>query len=293
MTILVTGGSGQVGFELQRQLCCLGDVRAPSRLELDLTNAAVVDAWLDEHRPSLIVNAAASTDVDGAEEAPELAQRLNAQLPEQLAAYAAQHKILLVHYSTDYVYPGSGSAPWEESATPAPVNVYGHTKLAGDHAIQRSGCPHLIFRTSWVYAARGHNFMNTMLRLGGHRTALSVVDDQIGAPTPARLIALVTQLAINKDIESGLYHLAPRGSTSWFGFAKAIFEHARTLDLPLTLDEAQLKAMTTAAYPTPAKRPLNSRLSLSKLETALGIELPSWRLQLVNTLEERCLLGNG
>ena len=292
MKILVTGGSGQVGFELQRQLCCLGEVLAPSRLELDLTNASAVDAWLDEHTPGLIVNAAALTDVDGAEEPPELAQRLNAQLPEQLAAYAAQQNILLVHYSTDYVYAGTGSAPWEESATPAPLNAYGHTKLAGDHAIQRSGCPHLIFRTSWVYAARGKNFMNTMLRLGAQRKALSVVDDQVGAPTPARLVALVTLLAINQGIESGLYHLAPRGNTSWFGFARAIFEHARALDMPLTLEESQLTAITTAAYPTPAKRPLNSRLSLSKLETALGIELPSWRLQLVNTLEERCLLGN-
>jgi len=287
--ILVTGGNGQVGFELQRQLCCLGDVLAPSRLELDLTNAAAVDAWLDEHQPGLIVNAAAFTDVDGAEQSPELAQRLNAQLPEHLAAYAAQNKILLVHYSTDYVYPGTGSVPWQEDATPAPINVYGHTKLAGDHAIQHSGCSHLIFRTSWVYSARGNNFMNTMLRLGSQRKALSVVDDQVGAPTPARLIALVTQLAINKGIKSGLYHLAPRGNTSWFGFAWAIFEHAKTLDIPLTMGEEQLTAITTAAYPTPAQRPLNSRLSLSKLETALGIELPSWRLQLVNTLEERYL----
>lgn len=289
MRILITGGSGQVGFELKRQLCCLGEVLAPSRLELDLTNPVAVDAWLDEHSPTLIVNAAAFTDVDGAEQASDFAQRLNEQLPEQLAAYATQQTIPLVHYSTDYVYAGSGSMPWEEETTPAPINVYGQTKLAGDNAIQRSGCPYLIFRTSWVYAARGNNFMNTMLRLGAHRKALSVVDDQIGAPTPARLIALITQLAINKGIESGIYHLAPRGNTSWHGFATAIFEHAKTLDTPLTMGKEQLTAIPSSAYPTPAMRPHNSRLSVSKLETALGIQLPSWRSQLVDTLEERCL----
>lgn len=288
MRIFVAGGSGQVGLELKSQLCCLGEVFAPSRMELDLANALDVKAWLDLFKPTLIVNAAAFTDVDGAEQTPDLARRLNESLPEQLATYAAQRAIQLVHYSTDYVYDGSGTEPRKEEAKTAPVNVYGLTKLAGDIAIQRSGCFYLIFRTSWVYSAHSNNFMNTMLRLGMHRKTLSVVDDQIGAPTPARLIALVTQLAISKGIESGIYHLAPRGHTSWFGFAKTIFKHARNLDMPLTMDEEKINAIPSSSYPTPASRPPNSRLSIAKIESAVGIRLPYWRPLLVNTLEERC-----
>ena len=187
--ILITGGNGQVGFELQRQFAIFGNILAPSRAELDLSNAQVVGAYLAEHQPSLILNAAAYTAVDNAESEPELAKRLNAELPAQLAEYAAANQAQLVHYSSDYVYPGNGETPWQEDSPTGPLSAYGQTKLEGDQAVVTSGCEYLIFRTSWVYAARGNNFMKTMLRLGRERNALNIVNDQVGSPTPARLIA--------------------------------------------------------------------------------------------------------
>lgn len=286
MTILVTGGTGQVGFELQRQLALLGTVLAPSRQELDLASPQAVAHWLEQHRPGLIVNAAAYTAVDKAEEEPELARRLNAELPAQLAEYSAARGQWLVHYSSDYVYPGSGRAPWQEQDATGPLSVYGQTKLEGDQAVQQSGCKHLIFRTSWVYSARGHNFMKTMLRLGRERDALKVVSDQIGAPTPARLIAQVTALALQCQLEPGVYHLSPRGETSWHGFACEIFNQAGAAGEGLAICPDGVAAIPTAEYPTPAQRPLNSRLSLNKLENALGIQLPNWQQQLALTLAE-------
>lgn len=318
MKILLTGGTGQVGFELQRSLCLLGSVLAPSRRELDLTNPKAVEHWLAQHRPDLIVNAAAYTAVDKAEDEPELARRLNAGLPAQLAAYSAAGGQRLVHYSSDYVYPGSGDSPWQESDATGPLNVYGQTKLEGDKAIQASGCPHLIFRTSWVYSARGHNFMKTMLRLGREREALKVVSDQVGAPTPARLIAQVTAQALHALpltseapaspegahrspltpdqpagrshlMPHGTYHLAPSGETSWHGFAREILRLAAAMGETLTIAPDRVAAIPTAAYPTPAKRPLNSRLDCQALEHALGITLPSWQAQLALTLREEYL----
>lgn len=297
MKILITGGNGQVGFELQRQLCLLGTVLAPTRQELDLADAAVVAKWLEAHQPELIVNAAAYTAVDKAEEEPALARRLNAELPAQLAEYSAARGQWLVHYSSDYVYPGSGRAPWQEQDATGPLSVYGQTKLEGDEAVQQSGCAHLIFRTSWVYSARGHNFMKTMLRLGRERDALKVVSDQIGAPTPARLIAQVTALALHKGltphpshltphIPAGIYHLAPSGETSWHGFAQEIFRQAAALGEELAITPEGVAAIPTAEYPTPATRPLNSRLCCQELERALGITLPSWQEQLALTLRE-------
>lgn len=303
MKILVTGGNGQVGFELQRQLCLLGTVLAPTRQELDLADAAAVDKWLETHQPELIVNAAAYTAVDKAEEEPALARRLNAELPAQLAEYSAARGQWLVHYSSDYVYPGSGRAPWQEDENPwqeqdatGPLSVYGQTKLEGDEAIKQSGCQHLIFRTSWVYSARGHNFMKTMLRLGRERDALKVVSDQIGAPTPARLIAQVTAMALSDGIArqsraptrppAGIYHLAPAGETSWHGFAQEIFRQAAALGEELAITPEGVAAIPTAEYPTPATRPLNSRLCCQELERALGITLPSWEEQLALTMRE-------
>ena len=314
MKILVTGGSGQVGFELQRQLCLLGTVMAPSRQELDLADAAAVDRWLDSHQPELIVNAAAYTAVDGAEEEPALARRLNAELPAQLAAYSAARGQWLVHYSSDYVYPGSGETPWQEQDDTGPLNVYGQTKLEGDEAVLTSGCAHLTFRTSWVYSARGNNFMKTMLRLGRERDVLKVVSDQVGAPTPARLIAQVTALALYKGatpdpspltpqqrsahpspakrssltpyMPSGIYHLAPRGETSWHGFACEIFRQVRERGEPLAISPEGVAAISSAEYPVPAARPLNSRLALARLEQALGLRLPEWQEQLSLTLAE-------
>ncbi|WP_386083021.1 dTDP-4-dehydrorhamnose reductase [Vreelandella sp. F11] len=290
MNIFITGGNGQVGFELQRQFAIFGNIMAPIRQELDLTNAQAVDNYLAEHKPSLILNAAAYTAVDKAESEPEQAKRLNTELPAQLAKYAVKHSIPLVHYSTDYVYPGDGEIPWQEDSHTAPLSMYGRTKLEGDQAVTQSGCQHLIFRTSWVYAARGNNFMKTMLRLGREREALSIVNDQVGAPTPSRLIAQVTTLAFTHSlmphITSGIYHVAPRGETSWHGFACEIFHQAHEHGEELAITPNATDGIPTIDYPTPAQRPLNSRMAISKLENALGIALPTWQSQLALTLKE-------
>lgn len=307
MNIFITGGNGQVGFELQRQFAPFGTILAPTRQELDLTNAEAVDAYLAKHQPGLILNAAAYTTVDKAESEPQQAKRLNAELPAQLAEYAAKQGIPLVHYSTDYVYPGNGETPWQEDSPTGPLSVYGQTKLEGDEAVVNSGASHLVFRTSWVYAARGNNFMKTMLRLGREREALSIVNDQIGAPTPARLIAQVTALAFTTHhspltthnspltihhspltihIPAGIYHLAPRGETSWHGFVSEIFQQAQALGEELAIQSGTVRGIPTVEFPTPAKRPLNSRMALSKLESALGITMPTWQSQLGLTLRE-------
>lgn len=286
MSILITGGNGQVGFELQRQLCLLGEILAPNRAELNLADEQAVQVWLEHHQPSLIINAAAYTAVDKAEDKPQPAQRLNAGLPAQLAAYAAEHGIPLVHYSSDYVYPGSGEQLWTENSATGPLSVYGQTKLQGDEAIIDSGCDALIFRTSWVYSARGNNFMKTMLRLGCEREALNVVNDQIGAPTPARLIAQVSGMALQRKLQPDVYHLAPRGETNWHGFACEIFNQANAAGEALAISAEKVTPIPTAEYPTPAQRPLNSRLALDKLEQALGIKLPNWQEQLALTLTE-------
>lgn len=283
-TILITGGSGQVGFELQRSLLLQGLLLAPSRLQLNLTDENAVNKYLDTYQPDLIVNAAAYTSVDKAESEPELAHRLNAELPEQLAKWCNAQGKRLIHYSSDYVYPGTGIEPWSEDSPTDPPNTYGRTKLAGDQAILSSGGDALIFRTSWVYSARGHNFMKTMLKLGQDREALKIVNDQIGAPTPARLIAEITALAVERRVPSGLYHLAPRGETSWQRFAQAIFERADQEGLSLTVNS--VAGIATSDYPTPATRPLNSRLKVKKLEQALNIELPHWQTVLNLTMKE-------
>lgn len=286
MKILILGGTGQVGFELQRSLSVLGKISAPVRNELDLGSSIAVEAYLNKFRPDLIVNAAAWTAVDAAEENQQCCKRLNVELPEQLAEYVANNNGKLVHYSSDYVYPGDGTEAWQESSITGPLNVYGQTKLNGDLAIKNSGAKYLIFRTSWVYSARGNNFMKTMLRLAESKTELNVVADQFGAPTPARLIAALTTLAVYKNIESGIYHLCPRGETSWHGFAQAIFTVAKQTGKNLSMGSENVRAIATSDYPTPAKRPLNSRLAITKLEQALEIQLPDWHSQLVVTLKE-------
>ncbi|RUR46015.1 dTDP-4-dehydrorhamnose reductase [Vreelandella populi] len=292
MKVLITGGSGQVGFELQRQLATLGDVLAPGRAELDLSDANAVNAYLAKQQPDVIVNAAAYTAVDNAESDRAMAERLNAELPAQLAEYCQQNSNWLIHYSSDYVYTGEGSTPWQEGDATGPCNAYGATKLAGDEAVANSGCQHLIFRTSWVYSAFGKSFLATMLRLGAERSALSIINDQIGAPTPARLIALVTQQALTRlqsegaALTSGVYHLAPRGETSWHGFACEIFQVAKKAGIPLAIAPEGVSAIPTTEYPTPAARPLNSRLAVDKIEKALAIQMPTWQSQLALTVEE-------
>ncbi|MFC6669112.1 dTDP-4-dehydrorhamnose reductase [Marinobacterium aestuariivivens] len=312
MRILLTGSTGQVGFELLRSLAVFGDIVAPTRQELDLCDLEAVGRFVESTGPDLIVNAAAWTAVDAAEKEEAAAYRLNAELPALLAAYAQAQSSWLIHYSSDYVYPGSGSVPWTEASETGPLSVYGASKRAGDEAIAASGARHLIFRTSWVYSARGHNFMKTMLHLGRERDSLNVVADQIGAPTPARLIAEVTALAVSKLPRSprgsgalaannsgvtgaegcpfanlhGIYHLAPHGETSWHGFARAIFTLAKEQGMELAIGPQQVAAITTEQYHTPARRPLNSRLNLGRLERALNIELPDWQSQLGLTLSE-------
>src|SRR5690554_2146788 len=278
MQILLLGKTGQVGFELHRTLSPLGTISAPSREELSLMDEQAVKQFLANTKPTMIVNAAAWTAVDAAETQQAEAQRLNAGLPKQLAEYAKANNARLVHYSSDYVYPGTGATPWQETSATGPLSVYGQTKLEGDEAIQQGGADHLIFRTSWVYSARGNNFMKTMLRLAESKTELNIVADQIGAPTPARLIAQVTALAIHSQLEAGLYHLATTGETSWQGFAKEIFR--------LAGKNTKANPIPTTDYPTPAKRPLNSRMDVTRLQQALNIQLPDWQSQLALTLNE-------
>lgn len=286
MKILLLGKTGQVGFELHRALSPLGHIDAPGRTELDLMSEKGVSTYLHTTQPDLIINAAAWTGVDSAEEQRTESERLNADLPKQLADYAVANNAILVHYSSDYVYPGNGTDPWHENSATGPLSHYGVTKLKGDRYIEQSGAHFLIFRVSWVYSARGNNFMKTMLRLGREKTELNIVADQIGAPTPARLIAQITVLALRSNIPAGLYLLAPRGETSWHGFAQQIFQHAHQKGEMLTMGPDNAHPISTAAYPTPAKRPLNSRLDVNKLEQTLNISLPDWQSQLELTLDE-------
>lgn len=289
MRILIAGGSGQVGYELQRSLSLYGEIDAPEREKLNLENLDAVTKYLEQTKPDLIVNAAAWTAVDKAEEEQDKCYLLNAALPELLASYAAQQGIWLIHFSSDYVYPGDGHKPWTEESPTQPLSVYGKTKLEGDQKVAASGAQYLIFRTSWVYSARGNNFMKTMLRLATERDSLSIVADQWGAPTPARLIADVTAAAVAKirsklAPNAGVYHLAPKGETCWHGFAAEIFRLAENEGVQLQLTSAS--GIATAEYPTPAQRPLNSRLSLEKIQQEYGIQLPEWQPQLLLTIKE-------
>jgi len=286
VNIVLLGKTGQVGFELHRTLSPLGRIDAPSRSELDLMSELAVNDYLISRKPDLIVNAAAWTAVDDAEEYQAEAQRLNAELPAQLASYAVDRNIRLVHYSTDYVYPGTGILSWVETSPTGPLSVYGKTKLAGDHAVEHSGADYLIFRICWVYSARGNNFMKTMLRLAKSKTELNIVADQIGTPTPARLIAQVSTLAIREELKCGVYQLASKGETSWYGFATEIFKQAVQMGETLLLTQDNARSINTLNYPTPARRPANSRMNVNKLENALNIELPDWQSQLTITLAE-------
>jgi len=284
MKLLLLGCKGQVGWELQRALAPLGEVVAcdfdsPPEQRADFTAPESLVALIDRVRPDAIVNAAAHTAVDKAEAEPELARTINAAAPAVLAREAAARGALLVHYSTDYVFDGSGSTPRDESAPTAPLSVYGRTKLEGEQAIRASGCTHLILRTSWVYAARGGNFARTMLRLAAEREELKVIDDQVGAPTGAELLADVTAHALVRvraeSALGGLYHCVAAGETSWHGYARHVIDAARAAGRPLAVKA--MHAIPTSAYPTPAQRPLNSRLAARKLEATFGLVMPPWQ----------------
>ena len=267
--ILLTGANGQVGRELQRTLAPLGKVRALDRQALDLTRMDAIRAAIREQKPDLVVNAAAYTAVDQAEAEPDLAMLINGQAPGVMAEEAKKLGALLVHYSTDYVFNGAKPDPYTEEDEPAPINAYGKAKLAGERAIRASGCRHLIFRTSWVYGLFGKNFLRTIRRLAGEKEELSIVADQIGAPTWSRMIAEASALALRGDPPTGLYHMTSAGAASWHGFAQAILDAQGW--------NGKLIPIATRDYPTPASRPANSRLDNGKLAADFGLALPDWR----------------
>ncbi len=297
MKILLLGKNGQVGWELQRSLAPLGEVIALDQRSRDwcgdLENLEGLADTVRGLAPGVIVNAAAYTAVDRAEqEGEKLAQRINVQAPAVLAREAKALGAWLIHYSSDYVFDGQGVAPWQEEAQARPLNAYGASKLAGDRAIQASGAAHLIFRSSWVYGARGDNFITTMLRLAREQERLTVIDDQVGAPTGAELLADVTALALAQALVrpelAGLYHLAAAGETSWYGYACRIIDWARAWGEPLEVRE--VVPIPTSAYPLPAQRPANSRLATDKLRRSFGLTLPPWEQGVERTLRE--ILGH-
>ncbi|MEQ1601221.1 MAG: dTDP-4-dehydrorhamnose reductase [Methylophilaceae bacterium] len=296
MRILLFGKNGQVGWELQRSLAPLGEIIALSSTSTqwcgDFSKPEGIAETIRALKPHIIVNAAAHTAVDKAESEPELAQLINAQTVEIIAREAKKLNAWLIHYSTDYVFDGSGTTPWLETDATHPLSVYGATKRAGEAAIQAAGCQHLIFRTSWVYGARGGNFAKTMLRLGKERERLTVIDDQIGAPTGADLLADVTAHAIRTALirpeVSGLYHLVAAGEVSWHGYASFVLDFARNAGVPLKVNA--IDPVATSAFPTPAKRPHNSRLNTQKLQNTFNLHLPHWQAgverMLIETLEK-------
>ncbi|NMG35079.1 dTDP-4-dehydrorhamnose reductase [Azoarcus sp. TTM-91] len=294
MRLMLTGARGQVGWELARSLMPLGEVLALDRAGCDLSRPETLAARVAELAPDVIVNAAAYTAVDKAETEEALATRINGEAVGELARLARARGALLVHYSTDYVFDGSKPAAYVESDAVAPLNAYGRGKLAGEQAIAASGCDHLVFRTTWVYAARGGNFVRTMLRLGAEREALRVVADQIGAPTWARNIADATAQVVAQAMrerregrfESGVFNLAGGGETNWCEFARTIFDEASRVLPGWQRKVTTVEAIGSGDYPTPARRPLNSRLDQRRLAERFGVTLPDWRAALVRCLEE-------
>lgn len=293
LRILLLGADGQVGWELRRSLLPLGEVRPCTRAQADFSDLPAVRALLAREQPQIIVNAAAYTAVDQAEREPELAQRINAEAPRVLADYAAAHGAWLLHYSTDYVFDGSKPAPYVETDTPNPQSAYGRSKLEGERAIAASGCPHVILRTSWVYAARGGNFAKTMLRLAAQRDGLRVVADQFGAPTSAELIADVSAHVLQRlrhdpapERLAGLYHLSAQGATSWHGYAQFVIECALDKGWALRCTPENIEAIPTADYSLPAPRPANSRLDCGKLQTTFELHLPPWQTQVQRLIDE-------
>ena len=294
MKILLFGKNGQVGWELQRSLAPLGELIALDFDSQELCGDFMrLDGIADSVRaiaPDVIVNAAAHTAVDKAESESDRVRTINALAPATLAREARNLGAWLVHYSTDYVFDGSGSKPWVETDTAAPLSVYGSTKLEGEEAILASGCDHLIFRTSWVFAARGGNFAKTMLRLAQERDGLTVIDDQVGAPTGADLLADITAHAIRTALQrqgmSGLYHLVASGETSWHGYARFVLNLARQASVSLKVTPESILPVSTSAFPLPAQRPKNSRLDTRKLRTTFGLCLPSWQVGVERMITE-------
>jgi dTDP-4-dehydrorhamnose reductase len=291
--ILLFGKNGQVGWELNRSMQPLGEIIAVDIEDVDFSEPESLRKIVQDESPDVICNAVAYTAVDKAEDDEELALKINGIAPGVLAEEAKKIGALLVHYSTDYVFDGTKTSAYVETDAPNPINAYGRTKLAGELAVQSSGCDYLILRTSWVYASRANNFMLTMLKLAQEREELGIVFDQVGAPTSARLIAETTLLCLQQAtrerlvgvFSSDLYHLTASGHTSWFGFTEEIVKLARnSLNQQLKLKE--LKPIPTADYPTPAKRPMNSQLALTKLESIYTVQMPDWKESLAVCIVE-------
>jgi dTDP-4-dehydrorhamnose reductase len=287
--ILIIGKNGQVGYELRRTLAPLASVVAVDYPDIDLTSGDSIRQWVRESKARVVINAAAYTAVDKAESETERAMQINGEAPGIIAEEAAKLGSLMVHYSTDYVFPGDQSTPYVETDEPGPLGAYGRTKLAGDLAVQAVGGAHLIFRLCWVYGSRGQNFMLTMMRLARERETVRVVSDQIGCPTWSRMIAEATAQAVRTTLSkvaspkdfSGVYHLSATGRTSWHGFAQAIIDRIPAVEKKCHA----VIPITTAEYPTPAKRPSFSLMDCSKLERTFGIRLPEWQESLAQVLE--------
>ena len=292
MKILLIGKNGQVGWELQRSLVTLGDVVAVDYFDNtlcgDLSNPQGIAQTIQTVKPDVIVNAAAHTAVDKAETEQELSRLLNADSVEVIVKESAKLGALLIHYSTDYVFNGEGTHYRNEDEQTGPLNVYGETKLAGELAVAKHNARHFIFRTSWVYATRGANFAKTMLRLAKEKEKLSIINDQFGAPTGAELLADATAIAIRTAVHNqklfGTYHLVASGETTWFDYAQYVFSIAKELGETLSIKE--VIGVDTSAYPTPAKRPHNSRLSNKKFQTAFEVQLPDWKVGVKRVVTE-------
>lgn len=292
MRLLLTGKNGQVGFELQRALAPLGEVAALDRSVCDLENEASIREAVRQFKPDVIVNPAAYTAVDKAESDAERAHAVNASAPAILGEEAARIGALVVHYSTDYVFDGSADGYYRETDATRPQGVYGQSKLAGEEALAATGSRHIVLRTSWVFGAHGANFAKTMLRLAGERETLGVVADQIGAPTSAALIAdvsahVIRQLVATDSVDfDGIYHLAAGGETNWHAYACHLIEYARQKGVPIKVTTDAIRAISTADYPTPAKRPANSKLDTQKLRNTFGLTLPDWKVGVDHVLEQ-------
>ncbi|SCK31605.1 dTDP-4-dehydrorhamnose reductase [Variovorax sp. HW608] len=294
MKLLLLGKGGQVGWELQRSLAPLGELVAldfdSTELRADFSRPEELADTVLKVRPDVIINAAAHTAVDKAEGEVEFARKLNATSPGVVAEAARQVGALMVHYSTDYVFDGSGSTPWKEDDATAPLSVYGRTKLEGEQLVAANCARHLIFRTSWVYAARGGNFAKTMLRLAKERDRLTVIDDQFGAPTGAELLADITAHAIRDTLrdpgKAGLYHLVAGGEATWYGYARFVLEQAQAAGVELKASPNAIDPVPTSAFPTPATRPHNSRLDTRKLQATFGLTLPPWQAGVARMLRE-------